>query len=318
MSAPAPEAARPRVICVTGMHRSGTSLAARAVNLLGVSFGSAASLLLPGPDNPAGYWENRAAKELDDELLARLGGSWDHPPILVPGWEHGPELDDLVVRAEELIARDLVAGPDDLVGLKDPRLALLLPFWTRVAPIVATVVVVRDPLEVAASLEVRNGLGPTDAGSLWLRHLLAALAQGPAPVVVRHRDLVGDLVAAATDLASALGLAPPDAAARASMNDHLDATLVHHVAPAAVPADLDPVLALACTVWNGGDIAPDRLPGALVDAIVQGQLGPPGNRDELLAARAEAVDLRERLRRRLREVRSADGPAGPSGPAGLA
>ena len=135
MPLPYPEAHAPRVICVTGMHRSGTSLAARAVNLLGVSFGTAASLLLPGPDNPAGYWENRAVKELDDVLLAHLGGSWDHPPLLLPGWELAPDLDPLVSQAAEIVARDLVAGDHrvgGVVGFKDPRLALLLPFWMRV------------------------------------------------------------------------------------------------------------------------------------------------------------------------------------------
>src|SRR3954453_22283434 len=89
----------PRVVAVTGMHRSGTSLAARAVNLLGVSFGSADSLLRPGPDNPAGDWENRAMKELDDELLAALGGSWDQPPVLAAGWERDTALDELAERA---------------------------------------------------------------------------------------------------------------------------------------------------------------------------------------------------------------------------
>ncbi len=63
-----------------GMHRSGTSFTARALQLLGVSLGAAGSLMAPGPDNPAGYFENRDIKELNDAVLAHLGGSWDQPP----------------------------------------------------------------------------------------------------------------------------------------------------------------------------------------------------------------------------------------------
>ena len=77
-------------MCLIGMHRSGTSLAARMLSLLGVSLGAPEGLLPPGPDNPAGYWENKSIQEFDDELLADRGGAWDQPPVLVPGWEQRP------------------------------------------------------------------------------------------------------------------------------------------------------------------------------------------------------------------------------------
>src|SRR5690606_4102139 len=126
----------PDVVCVAGMHRSGTSFAARALELLGVSLGRPEGLLAPGSDNPAGYWENRAIQELDDELLAHLGGSWDHPPVLTPGWERADDLEPFVTRAHAILDRDFAraasAGP---VAFKDPRVSLLLPFWRRVVPI---------------------------------------------------------------------------------------------------------------------------------------------------------------------------------------
>ena len=49
---------KPRTICILGMHRSGTSTVARAVNLLGVSLGEDAKMMPPSPDNPEGYWEH--------------------------------------------------------------------------------------------------------------------------------------------------------------------------------------------------------------------------------------------------------------------
>ena len=53
-----------RAVCVTGMHRSGTSFTAKAIQLLGASLGGPEGLMAPGPDNPSGYWENRDIKEL--------------------------------------------------------------------------------------------------------------------------------------------------------------------------------------------------------------------------------------------------------------
>src|SRR5690606_20066738 len=124
-------------VCVTGMHRSGTSFAARALQLLGASLGRPDQLMTPGPDHPAGYWENRRLKELHDELLADLGGSWDQPPVLAPGWADQPDLAPWRTEARE---RLVDAFGSDLEGAgvvawKDPRLSLLTPFWRTVLPI---------------------------------------------------------------------------------------------------------------------------------------------------------------------------------------
>ena len=79
-------------VCVTGMHRSGTSFIAGALRFIGVSLGDPERLLRPGPDNPKGYFEIQSIVQLDDELLAHLGGAWDQPPVLDPGWERDPGL----------------------------------------------------------------------------------------------------------------------------------------------------------------------------------------------------------------------------------
>src|SRR6185295_14229625 len=90
-------------VCVTGMHRSGTSVVAGALALLGASLGEPSRLLKAGADNPKGYFEIRAVVELDDELLAHLGGAWDQPPVLDPGWEHGAGLAPFRERAAGIL-----------------------------------------------------------------------------------------------------------------------------------------------------------------------------------------------------------------------
>ena len=186
-----------RAVCVTGMHRSGTSFTARVLELLGVYWGSPDRLMAPGPDNPVGYWENRDLKELNDELLAHLGGSWDLPPVFNPGWEQASGLDLLRKRASDIL--DDAFGTSRLeqgiIGWKDPRLSLLLPFWRTVTPVATTIVVVRDPLEVAASLRARNGIDAPQAMMLWLTYLYAAVANDPGCLIVARSRLLCRLAA---------------------------------------------------------------------------------------------------------------------------
>src|SRR5689334_10174307 len=235
-------------VCVTGMHRSGTSVVAGALAHLGVSLGDPSRLLKAGADNPKGYFEIRAVVELDDELLAHLGGAWDQPPVLDPGWEHAPGLAPFRDRADAGLRASFGAeaarGP--VMAWKDPRLSVLLPFWRTVTPIATTVVVVRGPVEVAASLAVRGySVGAAQAASLWLRYVYAATAADPGHLLLRHADLFEDLSGTIARLAAHLGLPAPDAAAAAAVRDHLDTGLRHHDAGRASPELANPLLDLA-------------------------------------------------------------------------
>ena len=252
-----------RAVCVTGMHRSGTSFVAGALGLLGVSLGDPARMLRPGSDNPKGYFEIQAIQQLDDELLAYLGGAWDQPPVLEPGWERTKGLASFRDRAAEILVDSF--GPCEdwsgVIAWKDPRVSLLLPFWRTVTPIATTIVVVRDPVEVAASLGARGyQVGPVQAASLWLRYLFAATGDDPGHLLVRHGDLFDDLPGTVARLAAHLGLPAPDAAAEAAVREHLDTGLRHHDASAARPDRANPLLDLASAVWNDGSVDLDLVP----------------------------------------------------------
>jgi hypothetical protein len=292
-------------VCVTGMHRSGTSVIAGALSHLGASLGDPSRMLKPGPDNPKGYFEIQAVVQLDDELLAHLGGAWDQPPVLDPGWEHGPAVAPFRERAGGIL--DDSFGPEParppLVVWKDPRLSVLLPFWRTVTPIATTVVVVRDPVEVAASLAVRGyAVGPAQAASLWLRYLYAATAADPGHLLLRLADIFEDLPGTIARVAAHVGLPAPDAEREAAVRDHLDLGLRHHDAGNASP-ELDnplldnPLLDLARAVWNGGAVDLDALPPAVSDLLARGWLRPPEDGELLARARADLVRARETLRK---------------------
>jgi len=118
-----------QVVCVLGMHRSGTSLTTRVLNLLGVYLGSDDSMLASDRLNAKGYWEHESILEINDELLARFDGSWHAPPVFPPNWERAPEIADLRRQARVLLEEEFQEA--ELWGWKDPRTCLTLPFWRQ-------------------------------------------------------------------------------------------------------------------------------------------------------------------------------------------
>lgn len=161
-------------VCIAGMHRSGTSMVTRLLNLCGLYLGRDNELLESAPDNPEGYWENTRFMILNDEILAELGGAWDFPPLFSEGWELKPEFIPLKEKAGKLLEEFKGHKP---WGWKDPRSSLTIPFWETLISGMKVVVCLRNPLEVAKSLHKRGYSSNAFAFNLWLvynQRLLAA------------------------------------------------------------------------------------------------------------------------------------------------
>ena len=157
-------------ICITGMHRSGTSMVAHVLHECGLYLGPEEALLSASAENPDGYWENTRIVAFNDSLLEALGGAWDAPPA-----QAQPEtlLQENSSQVQELIA-DLQERA--LWGWKDPRACLTLPFWQGVFPLIRLVVCARAPLEVARSLNHRQDAMGYDHGlELWSAYYEALL-----------------------------------------------------------------------------------------------------------------------------------------------
>jgi sulfotransferase family protein len=173
-------------ICVAGMHRSGTSLVARLLAASGVYVGSPGELVAPAPDNPEGFGESLPFLRLNDAVLARLGGFWDRPPAMPPGWAVSPRLSNLRREAATLVAR--FRGQEPWFW-KDPRNSLTVAFWREVIPELRVIVCVRSPQEVVASLERRGGPDVAAGWALWLAYNRRVLAEAPAErLVVTHYE----------------------------------------------------------------------------------------------------------------------------------
>lgn len=180
------------VLCVLGMHRSGTSLTAGALERLGVDFGEAERLDPPKPENPAGFFEHLALQHLNDDVLDALGGSWADPPPLDAGWERDERLRPLRDRASAFVTA-FRAETRDPAGWKDPRLSLLLPFWRELIDLRGVVVTIRDPAEVAISLARRDGFTTEHSAYLWVRYTASAWLHASDPLVIDHRSYWDDL-----------------------------------------------------------------------------------------------------------------------------
>lgn len=214
-------------VIVLGMHRSGTSAIARAIDGLGVPLG--APLLPPQFDNPTGFGEVAPLVTFNDALLGHLGGTWDAPPRLEPGWERARSLGPFAAAAR---TRFDAAHPGPTWVWKDPRTSLLLPFWLQVLGTDhVCVVAVRDPTSVARSLLVRDALPAEVALAIWERTVRAVLHDcvGIPVVFVSYDDLVAEPSSTLSTVAGFLeahGQLPPSR--RAAPAAVVDATLRHH------------------------------------------------------------------------------------------
>jgi hypothetical protein len=218
------------VICTLGAHRSGTSLVARILNLLGVHLGPDERILTSGEDNPSGYWEHRPFVDINDEILIRFGGEWDEPPVFPASWARDPRLADLRARARQLVAEDF--APEPLWGWKDPRTCLTLPFWQDLIGPMRYVVCVRNPSAVVASLTRRSIMTSERAERLWLAHMQAILAHtsGHPRMFVFYEDLIEHWPPTLQRMAAFIGdpARGDDPRVHEAVRGFLDKALCHH------------------------------------------------------------------------------------------
>jgi Sulfotransferase family len=143
-----------QVLCITGMHRSGTSLAASWLQRCDLPIADG-RLLGPGVGNPRGHFEDLEFSDLQDGALRRAHGSW-----------RATEPQPLSFNAGEVEqARLLVARRNDRFprwGWKDPRTILFLHHWKRVIPDLKVLILWRPCAEVVDSLRKRGRSAPSE------------------------------------------------------------------------------------------------------------------------------------------------------------
>src|SRR4051794_30509068 len=116
-------------VVVLGMHRSGTSVATRLVNLLGVHVCRPSDLVRFHQGNERGHWESATLVAANEELLSRVGARWWCPPALATPMSEVPVDDAERARLHTLFDSSHPAAPS---VWKDPRTCITLPVWRKV------------------------------------------------------------------------------------------------------------------------------------------------------------------------------------------
>lgn len=215
-----------KAICIVGMHRSGTSMVANVLQKSGLDLGPEDQFIPAMAENPQGFFEQQAIVDLNDELLAHFSGSWYAPPEFPENWAQDVALQPLKEKALQIIEpfQDTKTW-----GWKDPRNALLLPFWQNIIPNLTVVICVRNPLDVAKSLEKRNNIDIAAGGYLWERYTLAAIENSASlpRMVTFYEDFFGEKAAEEIRrLQTFCGL--PDEAVTSAKKNTIDRQLQHH------------------------------------------------------------------------------------------
>mgnify|MGYP005853061719 CR=1 FL=1 len=190
-----------RGVIVLGVHRSGTSLLTAGLQAIGCDLGDMGDV--PSNENPRGFFEHASFRRFNDRLLADLGASWDNWGFVAEGFAlGGPGFAARRTAAIALLKSSF--GGRALFALKEPRISFLAPFWEAVfheaALPIARILIVRDPVEVAASQTRRARANrdfhrilrePEGMHALWCVITWGVLhaIRDDGTLVVAHRDL---------------------------------------------------------------------------------------------------------------------------------
>ncbi|HZO90482.1 MAG TPA: sulfotransferase [Chthonomonadaceae bacterium] len=190
----APFRVLPPPLIIVGMHRSGTSLVAGMLTILGVYLDPAMMPPAEGerlsiPDEQLrqdGYGEAQDFRLLNERLLARASASWDYVEPFLQRRDR-PTFARLSLARMQLATfgslrssflRPLPPDYRGPWGWKDPRTSLTLPYWLRLFPEARILHVRRNPENVVNSLQRRahawaeTSLAPPSFGARLQRALL--------------------------------------------------------------------------------------------------------------------------------------------------
>ncbi len=221
-----------KLIVVLGMHRSGTSVITRGLQVLGVELGD--NLMPPYEgNNTRGFWEDVDINALNIEMLHSLSSDWHFLTPIQPADVDTLAGNGYLQRAVQLLQKKTAAAK--VFGFKDPRVAKLLPFWKKVFADgqmkVDYVVVIRHPLSVRDSLAKRDGFEVEKSHLLWLEHVISSLVgtDGENRVLVDYDTFMRMPEPELTRIAKELQLSMDAAELQKFQSEFLDHQLQHTI-----------------------------------------------------------------------------------------
>jgi len=156
------EKTQPPCYIILGMHRSSTSMLSGAMHNSGEVF--MGKRMIPGFEgNEKGHWENEDFVNVNTKMFAELDSYWDKPPTISELWRIFPKYKEEMKKVVEQAIEDMKEAGCVSWGFKDPRTCITLPLWLEVIDNPRIIGLKRDSMEVAESLNKRNGI-PIEKG----------------------------------------------------------------------------------------------------------------------------------------------------------
>ena len=186
-------------IFVVGMHRSGTSMVARLLNLMGAYFGPEGISTGSGQENPKGFWERKDVRALNDQILHAANSNWDQVSSFSLEKISSHDLDAINQQLQRLILELDAHRP---WFLKEPRFCLTFPLWRMYLECPICILTHRSPIQIAQSLKSRNGFPLHFGIALWEKYALESLkATRNCPrLLISHAKLIQQPVSVITAL----------------------------------------------------------------------------------------------------------------------
>lgn len=195
-------------LIVLGMHRSGTSAVAGALSACGYYMGPDLLPAIPNY-NDSGFFESHAVIEIHDEFFNSLGVDWRYCYRLPKACFVGEATDRARKKIQKFVEQ---LGSNQPWCLKDPRMSVLLPLWQSVLAELEvefkTVICLRNPSEVAASLTRRDGLTHDHGLLLWFYYQLCAerYSREQQRSFINYADLIASPAGAIKQISADLGV----------------------------------------------------------------------------------------------------------------
>lgn len=187
------------IICVLGMHRSGTSLLCEILHTMGLSFGTQDELIAGNTANPDGYFELKKLADLMMDIYIDAGKM-----TMDPCWL---DLNTIPLSKKEWYCHQIYqclypfierCPENQIFAIKHPRICILLPWlkecFSKMNIKIRYIAIIRNPLETAKSLWKRDCY-PVDFGlHLWEKHNAAILSYVDLPdtLFLNHQMLFED------------------------------------------------------------------------------------------------------------------------------
>jgi len=173
------------------MHRSGTSVVSRLLNLMGIYFGPEGSSTGANQENIKGFWERKDVRKLNDYILQENNFDW----YKIADFDLNKLTKESVKHFDEEASKLIL----DIDGnrpwfVKEPRFCLNFPLWKKHLEVPICIYVYRNPIEVAKSLRKRNGFPIKFGVDLWEKYNYLAIKamKGLPMITINFNELISE------------------------------------------------------------------------------------------------------------------------------